>query len=189
MSNSTIQKLYLDNVTFTNEAEGVFLPERRCKDNYDFYRFHVQVDKQSHQKVKELVIKMMGANELANKPWSFVADPLDGRSDEEQEYYAFFECYGKKPTYNTNTGRILTHYPTDCTTSCDELRLVYFRQLDEPKVINAEFGENLNGRTGSIQYHLTSLDNGQVYAYAQFIQLDPIFDDYVPTGESDGGMF
>ena len=92
MSNSTIQKLYLDNVTFTNEAEGVFLPERRCKDNYDFYRFHVQVDKQSHQKVKELVIKMMGANELANKPWSFVADPLDGRSDEEQEYYAFFEC-------------------------------------------------------------------------------------------------
>lgn len=189
MSNSTIQRLYLDNVTFTNEAEGVFLPERRCKDNYDFYRFHVQTDYNSHQQVKQQVTEMMGKLEESHQPWNFVADPLDGRSEEEQEYYAFIDCYGKKPTYNTNTGKILKYYPTDCTTSCDELKLVYFRQLDIPKIVNAEFGENLIGRTGSIQYHLTSLDNGQIYAYAEYIQLDAIFDDYEDKGLSDGGMF
>ena len=128
-----------------------------------------------------------------DKPWEFTPDPNDGRCAEWQERDAYYERYGQLPNYNIQTGQILRRIPVDCVTSSEQFRYVSFCQFDEPRVSNAKFATNLIGRTGSIKYHLSSLDNGKVYANADYIDLDDDLNDplrdYVESGKDDGGLF
>ena len=128
-----------------------------------------------------------------DRPWYFTPNPDDPRSDEEQEHYAYIESYGKLPTYSTQTGSILRKNPVDCATSSEQFRYIYFCQFDPARVSNTHEYANLLGRTGSIKFHLSSLDNGKVYANADYIDLDDDLNDplwnYVDTDKDDGGLF
>ena len=189
---TTITKLYANNVTFVDEAEGRYLKERpKSGERFeDFYMFKCKLSPEDYKTTKAAIdqqLHSMGGED----PFVFHLDPLDPRSDEEQKFYAYAEHYGadRARKMARPDGSYMTYRPMDCVLTGPELSLMYFRQLDPPRVNGATEYENIRGREGSIQFHLIEYANGQIHAYCDYINLIKVEDDYVPSGLDDGGMF
>lgn len=183
------ERIYLDDVTLIDEAEGCFNPEINHRTGSKFYTFRVRVTPEDYEKARASVstkISTMGSDE----PFVFTEDTTDGRCYEEQLVNALRERYGVEKAKRLWTpGGLLAYRPMDCLCSAPELRLIHFKQLDPPVVNGAKFGENLINRVGNIQFHLNEYENGQIFGYCDYLNLTPIEDDYVPSGNDDGGLF
>ena len=197
MSTSIVKPIYLDDVTFVDEAEGrLFKQQPRTGDDKEsFYMFKCRVTPSDYNKLRLAINEKL--DELGGQsPFIFTPDPLDGRSDEEQCFYAAVERYGRdRATRLMEPGAtsLKPFRPLDCVLSGPELSLVYFRQLDPPIVSGTHESEyeNIIGRTGNIQCHLIEYDNGQIHCYCSYLNLhpDPNYVEYVESGLDDGGMF
>lgn len=195
MSKSNVQYLYLDDVRIIDDLSSVDIDTRPTRDgSKDYYCFRVEVSDSDYKRLKLAIADYIQS--LGGEDWSFTPNPMDGRCFEEQQFMAYLERFNgdrhKVCSVLQPGGYALDYRPRDCTLSCPELRQVYFKQFDLPKVSGHTHNEyeNLNGRTGQIKMHLVDQYNGQIYAYADYIDLKPEPDDgYVPTGNDDGGLF
>lgn len=191
MSATTIRSLYLDDVKFTDDGWGCYRSRATGHTNTPFYRFQVEVPLDQLERCRAEVTKYM--DELyGREPFKFQYDPNDNSCYQAQVSIAYLRRYGKPPIINEHTGDVIPFRPrANVTSESSGLSLVYFKQLDQPRINGADsrYPENLTGRTGNIQYHLQHYDDGQVFAYAEYINLEPVDDDYVPSGKDDGGLF
>ena len=194
MSTKRIEYLYLNDVTFTDEAEGRFSKGRPGTKLEEHYSFNVLVSPDDY-KITEKAINNLKGTMGGEDEFIFTPDPDCGYSEDHQLWNAYVARYGREKTaaLAREDGTFKTYRPMDCVLSSPEVRRIYFRQLDIPKVTGADQYANLIDRKATLVFHLVEYLSGQIHAACDYINLhpnenDPLAD-YVPSGKDDGGLF
>jgi hypothetical protein len=164
----------LGDCTFVDEAEGIFNAQTVSSVSLPVYKFCLKLTPKNYSVLKketETALQLYGGTE----PYVFVKpDNWNSMTFSQQDEYRFTDQYqktGSIPVYNPQTQNYLVPMPIDYVLGSKETGLVYFNQLQPPKLNGYTDGEPLTGLECTVEANFKALDNGRVYLRAKAINI------------------